>query len=342
MIDVILAAQAARESRNFVDRRHTVGASEVGQCQRRVWYGKHDTPRDGGRPDSWGPAARGTLIEQHLLVPAMLEQFQDRFILGGEEQQTFFADELSATPDGMLVDLQPADRVALGLPESATSVVVEFKTVDPRTRLDEPKSAHVLQVQTQLGLLRERTNHKPEHGLLVYVDASDLSTREFTVAFDPAIFVTAKQRARKIMRAAAAAELIPEGYIAGGRECEFCPFRGPCGVARTSMPASDNTNTIDPVAAAEVVGLGRELMRLDAVADAAACEARACKEDIRSRLRELGVRRVHGDGLAVVWSSVKGRTSLDHDAMRHAGIDLTKFEKEGAPSDRLSVKPMSA
>ena len=63
---------------------------------------------------------------------------------------------------------------------------------------------------------------------------------------------------------------------------------------------------------------------------------------MRNRLRDLGVRRVKGDGISIHWSQVKGRVTVDVDAMRTAGIDVTKFEKQGAPSDRLTVKTMSA
>ncbi len=339
MIDATIAAFAASEFRNLRDRSATVGASEVGNCIRRTWYAKHDAPPEGGS-SSWGPAARGTLLEQYLLVPALRSKFEERLLLAGDDQCTFAANELSATPDGLLVDLEPDELAALGLPDNTTAIVVEFKTVDPRVMLDEPKPEHVFQVQAQMGLVRECTNHQPSHAVLIYVNAADLSAREFTVAFDPAVFITAQRRARRIMTAAAAAELQPEGYITGGRECEYCPFRGPCGLARTTVPAGTDSK-IDPVAVAEVSELGKGILAFDRIADQAATEARALKELLRNRLRELDVRRVSGDGISIIWSQVKGRTTIDAGAMRAAGIDPTQFEKLGAPSDRLLIKPSS-
>jgi hypothetical protein len=137
--------------------------------------------------------------------------------------------------------------------------------------------------------------------------------REFVVAFDPAVYATAKQRARKIMHAAEAAEVSPEGYIAGGRECDFCPFSKLCGIARTSVPTGDSK--LDLAVVAEVASLGREIIRLDQVAEQAATSLRERKEAMRNRLRELDVRRINGEGISVHWSSVKGRTTLDIDAM---------------------------
>ncbi|OLB71106.1 MAG: hypothetical protein AUI16_23790 [Alphaproteobacteria bacterium 13_2_20CM_2_64_7] len=339
MIEAILAAHAATEAHAFENRGQSVGASEVGQCLRKIYYSKHGAPSSDGI--AWGPAARGTLIEDHLLVPAFRAQFGDRFLFAGDEQQTFRREELSATPDGLLVDLQPDEIAALGLPANTTTIVTEFKTVDPRTRLEQAKPEHAFQVQAQLGLLRECTNHRPTHALIIYCNASDLSVREFVVEFDPSVYAAAKQRARKIMSASEAAELAPEGYIAGGRECETCPYATPCGLARTTVPDNDDT-ALDPVTIAAVAALGKEIIRLDAIADAAATEVREQKEAMRNRLRDLGVRRVKGDGISIHWSQVKGRMTVDVEAMRTAGIDVTKFEKQGAPSDRLTVKTTSA
>jgi hypothetical protein len=341
MIKAIIATHAAANARVFDDRTQTVGASEIGQCLRKIFYAKHGAPRDADRTDSWGPAARGNLIERHLLVPAMRAQFEERLLYAGDDQQTFRQLDLSATPDGLIVDLRPEEIAALGLPADADTIVVEFKTVDPRTNLDEPKPEHLFQVQAQLGLLRESTNHRPTHALIVYVNASDLSVREFVVEFDPAVFAVARQRAHKIMSATEAAELQPEGYIAGARECEWCPFRGPCGLARTTVPTTDSAD-LDPAVVAEVAALGKQILQLDDIAEQAATAVRERKEEMRNRLRELGTRKVKGGGITVLWSQVKGRATVDQDAMRAAGIDLAPFEKQGAPSDRLSVKPSSS
>jgi hypothetical protein len=41
---------------------------------------------------------------------------------------------------------------------------------------------------------------------------------------------------------------------------------------------------------------------------------------------------------SVVWSTVRGRSSLDQKALEAAGLDLDPYRKEGAPSERLTVK----
>jgi hypothetical protein len=177
----------------------------------------------------------------------------------GSEQRTLVSGFLSATPDGLLVD-QPADVLAaLGVPHIGghRSLVIECKTSDPRTKLDAPKPEHVFQVITQLGLFRELTDHHPEYALIAYTDASfSDDVVEFAVKFDPAVFQNAKERAARIMTTAAAESLLPEGWIAGGKECKRCPFSHACGRMRTAVP-SDPIGEPDPQFAEEIVGMAR-------------------------------------------------------------------------------------
>ena len=42
----------------------------------------------------------------------------------------------------------------------------------------------------------------------------------------------------------------PEGWIAGGAECRYCPFTIACGVERRNLPFQDND--VDPQFAAEM------------------------------------------------------------------------------------------
>jgi hypothetical protein len=194
-----------------------------------------------------------------------------------------------------------------------------------------------MQCQVQLGLLRETTNHRPTYALLVYVNSSDLSVRQFLIQFDPVIYARCKQRAARIMDKLDISETSPEGYIAGGKECQTCPYARLCGLARIDMPADDDAK-LAPELVAEIAVMGREVMRADEQAERASTLARQRKEELRNRLREIGVRKVKGDGISVLWSQVQGRITLDREAMQAAGIDLTKYEKRGASSDRLTVQ----
>jgi hypothetical protein len=209
-----------RQRGKFDDRASTCGAADVGQCARKVYCTKNDGDPDygvepnPGFEESWGATFRGTLIEDHLLVPALRKRFRSEFQRAGRQQQTLVSGFLSATPDGLFPKM-PHDCLAhLGVDDIGgdSSLLVEFKSIDPRVELTAPKPPHTYQCQVGLGLVHELTPHRPEHCLIVYVDASFLDTiREFPIKRDPDILEAAKTRARMIMTARLMSELKPEG-----------------------------------------------------------------------------------------------------------------------------------
>ena len=197
-------------------------------------------------------------------------------------------------------------------------------------------------MQCQLGLIRELTKHRPDYALVSYVDASFWNEgAEFAVKFDETVFKNAKTRARWIMTATAAEELPPEGWIAGGRECRYCPFTHACGRQRHDVPRQ-TTDKPDPQFVAEIADLARAAKRQETESDVASTKLRELQHEIRERLRARGVNRIAGDGVAVTWSSVKGRGSFDMKGIREAaaaaGVDLSRFEQVGYPTDRLTIR----
>ncbi len=312
----------------------TVGASEVGQCVRKVWFAKNEADpamkivRDPGYEDRWGATLRGTIYENPVWEPALRAAYGDRLLFAGADQRTFVRDFLSATPDGLILcDDGP--------------VLVECKTADPRTKLAEAKSEHVYQVQVQMGLVAERTNYKPLKAIISYTDTSFFDeTREFEVAFDPTIYEQAHERATTIMTATSMQDVRPEGYIAGGRECSYCPFTTACGRARAEAV---------PKEAVEIPPQKMERIRTLALAaklyknEASKLEdkAREHEQYLKELLGELGTKKAVDHDISVTWSAVRGRPSWNMKALRAAaeaaGIDLSKYETVGDPADRLTI-----
>ena len=336
MIAEALADYANATARVFDEREQTVGASEVGQCARKVYWLKnsddpvHSATRDESFVDGWGAAMRGRIYEDHFWVPAMRARFGDALKFAGAEQWTFASGFLSATPDGLVVT-------------AAECFLLECKTIDPRTKLSGPKPEHHFQVQSQLGLVRETSKYKPTHAIVSYTDTSFWNeVVEFKIVFDPAIYETAKQRAATIMTALAFDELKPEGWIAGGKECEWCPFTKACGRERARVP--DQAGEADPQFTAEIADLAREAKAIEAAADATTAQLREIQNEIRERLRAKGLRRIRADGISVTWSAIKGRQSFDmkriREAAANAGIDLAQYETAGDPTDRLVITLM--
>jgi hypothetical protein len=351
MIRQALNSYAKAIERHFPDRMNTVGASEIGQCSRKTFFVKNagDTiygaAADTDHKDSYGAKLRGRMIEDFFWAEALRLRYRDKLLFAGKQQHTFVSGFLSATPDGLLVD-QPADALKdLGIADIGGdgSIVVECKSIDPRARLDGPRPEHSFQVQVQMGLIQEMTPYKPEAAVISYLSASFFDdVEEFAVRFNPEIFAHAKSRAMQILTARAADELKPEGWIAGGSECEHCPFPRACGVIRHAVPNKPLPELLDPQFVAEVSDLAREIKESRIAVRAATVAVRELEEQLKSRLRDRNARQVNGNGVTVVWSAVKGRPSFDMPALREAaaqaGIDIKQFETVGDPTDRLTIK----
>lgn len=304
------------------DRLSTIGASEIGLCARRLFYTKNETPHDPGYVDRWGPKVRGTLYEDTLFVPAMRALGAQ---LTGDEQRTIASGFLSATPDAIVAT-------------DDDCFLVECKTIDPRVDLRKAKDEHAYQVQVQMGLVREFTNHKPTHAVIAYLDASfPDDVTEFRVDFDQRIYDAAVARAKAIMGAANPLDVKPEGAIAGGRECDSCPFRSRCrGDAAAGHPKEKGALPED-VAEQLADRIGDFDHYAKQVAEAE-LGLREIKHEIKELLRNNNVRWTEVDGREVNWQSRKGKLSLDQKAMERDGIDLSKYQVEGDPYDVLVIK----
>jgi hypothetical protein len=313
-------------------RGKTVGASEIGQCMRKVHWRKRSQVEDRGFVQRYGSNLRGNLMEQHFWLPAVKAKYGADLMYA---QESFTSGYLSATPDGMLVNLNPSALIELGVEDCGGAAIVECKTIDPRANLRHAKEEHVYQTQVQMGLIRECSTYQPEYAVVSYIDASHWDeVTEFAVKFNAGIYEAAKKRAALIMTAVTAEELPPEGYIAGGQECGWCPFVKPCQSAQQPPADALLRTNMDPQFVAEVTDMCRKILVASAKADAAAQEVKQLKNDVKARLRDKRVTKVPG---VVTWSTVKGRTTYDVDAMKAAGIDVTKYSEVGDPTDRLTV-----
>ena len=83
------------------DRTKTIGASEIGQCARRMFYLKTKQKPDDDYIDDWGARVRGTVFEDSFWAPAMKAKYGKKLLFAGKEQKTFEDGHLSATPDGL-------------------------------------------------------------------------------------------------------------------------------------------------------------------------------------------------------------------------------------------------
>lgn len=333
-------AKTQREKEKFShDRTKTVGASEIGLCARRVYWAKNGQPADAEYDDTYGAALRGNLIEEHFWVPAMIKKFRRKLLFAGKKQKTIEDGYLSATPDGIIVDIPRNALAYLGVPDTkADCLVVECKSIDPRVDLSKEKEEHTFQVQAQLGLIRKCTPYKPEYAVISYTDASFLhEIDEYAVKFDEDVFAQAESRAAHILTATHPEELPPEGWIGGGKECDYCPFAVTCGFMRTNVPGKEYGND-DPQFVAELTDACLRVVKARAEAGKVDQRYREAQEEVKELLRKKGVRKVPH---VVTWSPQKGRKSYDMPKLREAaeakGVNVEAFCTVGQPSDRLQI-----
>lgn len=227
------------------DRSLTVGASEVGRCLRATWFSKHGTGKDEGYVETFGYTLRGSVCEAEFFVPAMRAKYGKRFRYGGDAQKTFIDPPLSATPDGLLRDVTPAECAEWGIPQT-DCVLVEFKNIGSYRLSEAPKPDHEFQVQTQLGLVRAAGRYQPSAAILIYVSAFNWQeTREFPILFDPAVFKQAQLRAAKVFDARRPQSIPAEGRLSGGNECRWCAFRETCSHIELSRDLRDSALLAD-------------------------------------------------------------------------------------------------
>jgi hypothetical protein len=311
------------------DRSKTVGASAIGKCARQTWFDKNNAPRDEGYVDGWGAALRGTIIEDAFWVPALRATLPEgaELLFAGDEQETIVEGYLSATTDGLLVFMD------------GTSINLDCKSIDPRADISKEKSAHHFQVVTQMGLIRDWTEYKPEYTILSYVNASFFDEiTEFVIPFNPRIYAQAHKRATQIMTARDALELPPEGKMAGGQdECRYCPWQSHCAdVTVAGVPQSEKELDEQGVATLKHLrDCERELSQRKEEVAAGHAEA---VEAIKHFLRESNTKRYRGDDWSVSYSTSSGRGTLDVAAAEAAGVDLSGYRKQGRASERLVVR----
>jgi hypothetical protein len=338
MIKQALDAYAATLNKtNQRDRATTVGASEIGLCARKTCYAKHGVPQDTDFVDH--PAARGMVMEANFWYPAMRMRWGNQLKIAGPNQVTLKEPPLSATPDGLLINLERDVLKHLGIHDigAGCCILVEGKTIDPRVNLVKAKAENEAQVQVQLGLIRKCTHYRPNYAVISYTDASFWSEiTEFVIKFNPDFFAKAEQRAAKIL-ACAPEEMKPEGWIAGGKECDYCPWVKRCGGTRRDVPGQDTP--ADPQFKAEIIDMCADLLNRRIVSAIQEEAVREMEQAIKDRLREKKVRKIPG---VVTWSAVKGRQSYNNEAIREAarknGVNVEKFSTVGEPMDRLLVQ----
>jgi hypothetical protein len=335
------------------DRSKTIGASEIFSCMRKNFFEKRGK-QFGFQPDpdfreSWGATRRGDLIENYHVVPALKHGMPEELTLSyvGDEQVTLVMDKNSATPDGFLTGLPKGGNIRfiagghiIEIENLSTGCLgLEFKSIDPRARLEEERAKHHGQCQVGMGMIREKTKWKPEHWLILYFDASFLDkVTPFLVNWEPQIWEAAKLRAPAIWQYDSPLAFQAEGKITG--ECEHCKWTQACGEATVSeLLRTRNDACSDPETIEAIRDEVNDYFAKKAALAFAEQDFNEAKDVVKAKLGELGARKIKGEDFSVTWSSQNGNTRYDVKRMAEEyGIELDEYKIEGAPFDKLTVR----
>lgn len=330
------------------DRGESLGSSENFDCLRLNWFNKLGAqngfaPPEQVAPQSWGAMERGNVIENAFVVPGLRVGLPAgmHLELAGTQQQTLVVGRNSATPDGLITGLVRGPLTVIGgdqeihIPDiQSDCVVLEIKSIDPRAILLEERAKHHGQTQIQIGLIRDTTPHKPVYSIILYIDASFLDKfTPFVVAFDPAIYAEAKHRAESIWDITEPWGIVPEGRFSD--RCKTCPWQAQCmQVNITSIPEYESS---DPVTIEALEPLVAIYLQRKKEAEAAETARKETAELLRECLLEHKTKKVASATWSVSWSPVKGSETVDVEAMRADGMDLTKYMKTGVGRDQIRV-----
>jgi CRISPR/Cas system-associated exonuclease Cas4 (RecB family) len=313
--DLILNSRDAIEaSKDWgFERNNYLNASEADTCLRQLWYAKcsNETPA----VQDWGFARRGHSVEQYVVDTLQAAANVEVKYVGNDQISVQDKSRrLSATPDGII---KIGDGPWQGL---------EIKSIDPRTNTGRlPRSGHITQLRIAMALL---TDYELKSGWLIYVDASNYNRIfEFEIKADSSVLDSYANRADRLFSVQSAETLDREGKRTGG--CKFCPYTVACGVEGASVrqpTARSNSFVHAATRYAEIMDIEDQLKE----------EKAGLKEDLLAGVGPAGKAIVNDIEVSV--SMAKGRASLDRKAVAAAGIDLSRFEKTGAPTERLNVK----
>lgn len=327
------------------DRSMTTGASEVGQCQRKVVYDKHGVDPDPSFRQDLGAAERGNVLEDWVVENLQHSLSDDIELLWAtDEGQNTLVDKTfhqSATPDGLFTSKTPFTIEVDGKPVSTNCVYNEIKSIDPRPydHLREPKFVHTLQCQQGMDLVRRLTEYKPTHAIITYVNASFLSQiKTFIITFDQEIADGLRQRSHDVFTKYSPDNLpMAEGKILGGDECQYCAWRRRCnGDLVGALPKEEKSN-YEIAVEQKLHELAVE--RADLVAEGKHMQqaVRDIEQQITEVLREAETKKVKADWGSVTTYSQKSPPRYDKEKFEKAGLDYRDFQIDGDYSPRLSI-----
>lgn len=331
------------DGKPFERGKQTVSASELWQCARKMAFTRSDDhSEDPDWEQNYGFFERGHAVEDRM-VQRLRQALPPGWSLlkAGDDQETLVYENVSATPDGLFCQTDPDIGGPMVLPggqEIWGAAVLEIKSLDPRANMSEPKAQHVAQAKLQIELFRALKLAEPTGAVLLYVDASDYSKRQWHwVDRDPGFLEVAMARSQMVQDAKDPMELMAEGVYDGS--CQYCSYKEACGEATLRyLPIGEKE--LDGQAAADMEKLLSNRSKIIKELDRLARDKGQVEEHIRHTLRYAGTNKARVNGTSISYTKRSGPRTLDVKSLKKALGDerLDNFYRTGRSSARLVIK----
>lgn len=311
MKDFLVEILHAKDNSRARSQQVQIGPSELGGCRRKVYFRLHDQHETNDNEMKLA-AIMGTAI--HSAIEKAIE-FADpkgeKYIV---EQEVEYGDMKA--------------HIDLWIPE--TGDVVDWKTVKKNNLSYFPSTQQRWQVQVYGYLLDKSGKGKPVNVNLVAIprDGDERDIKVHSEPYDPAIAEEALNWLAAIKEADTAPEPErDESY------CKFyCKYYDPTGeigcVGLKKKDGKGEVNNLIEDPEADTAAL--LYLQLDAQIKDLEAKQAFIKEEL------LGVSGITKSGIAINWTQVAGRKTIDADALSKQGIEIPY--KEGKESQRLSIK----
>lgn len=311
MKDFLVQILHAKENTRARSNQVQIGPSELGGCRRKVYYRLHDQHPTNDNEMKLA-AIMGTAI--HAAIENAIELADPEGKKYLVEQEVEYGDMKA--------------HIDLWIPE--TGDVVDWKTVKKTNLSYFPSTQQRWQVQVYGYLIEKSGKGKPTTVNLVAIprDGDERDIKVHSEPYDPAIAEEALNWLAAVKEATSAPE--PE------RDENYCKFYckyydasgdiGCVGLKKKDGSGTEDNLIADPdadKAALLYLQLGAQIKELEAQQD-------SLKESL------AGLLGVTQSGLAINWTTVAGRKTVDTKALEDSGIAIPY--KEGKESQRLTIK----
>ena len=311
MKDFLVQILHAKENTRARSNQVQIGPSELGGCRRKVYYRLHDQHPTNDNEMKLA-AIMGTAI--HAAIENAIELADPEGKKYLVEQEVEYGDMKA--------------HIDLWIPE--TGDVVDWKTVKKTNLSYFPSTQQRWQVQVYGYLIEKSGKGKPTTVNLVAIprDGDERDIKVHSEPYDPAIAEEALNWLAAVKEATSAPE--PE------RDENYCKFYckyydasgdiGCVGLKKKDGSGAEDNLIADPdadKAALLYLQLGAQIKELEAQQD-------SLKESL------AGLLGVTQSGLAINWTTVAGRKTVDTKALEDNGIEIPY--KEGKESQRLTIK----